>query len=215
MIIGITGGSGSGKSTVSALFREHGWFVIDADEVAHTVMGKGSACLAEVCEAFGKDVLQKDGELDRKKLGAIVFADSKKRKRLNEITLHYIVQAIKEQLCGKTDRGAYKSSKIYLRFRSVGGIYMGNRFEAAAAERQASQQEIINPKKETKTSAPKAKEKKPEAKPKLSKKMEDNQAAVMFYLPEDVKLKLDIYAKENKKAVAEILRELVVEKLYS
>ena len=101
MIIGITGGSGSGKSTVSALFREHGWFVIDADEVAHAVMGKGSACLAEVCEAFGQDVLQKDGELDRKKLGAIVFADSKKRKRLNKITLHYIVQAIKEQLCGK------------------------------------------------------------------------------------------------------------------
>lgn len=49
----------------------------------------------------------------------------------------------------------------------------------------------------------------------VSKKMEDNQAAVMFYLPEDVKLDLAIYAKKHKKAVAEILRELVVEKIYS
>ncbi len=49
----------------------------------------------------------------------------------------------------------------------------------------------------------------------VSKKMEDNQAAVMFYLPEDVKLDLSIYAKKHKKAVAEILRELVVEKIYS
>ena len=53
------------------------------------------------------------------------------------------------------------------------------------------------------------------AKKDVSKKMEDNQAAVMFYLPEDVKLDLAIYAKKHKKAVAEILRELVVEKIYS
>ena len=101
MIIGITGGSGSGKSTVSALFGQHGWFVIDADEVAHTVMEKGSECLSEVCKAFGRDILQEDGSLNRKKLGSLVFGDPEKLEKLNAITFRYIKKAVKELLRGK------------------------------------------------------------------------------------------------------------------
>ena len=97
---------------------------------------------------------------------------------------------------------------------------MASRFGALAdqsKEEQAATKEAMSGEaKEVKKMADKPKGNKKKApKTKVSKKMEDNQAAVMFYLPEDVKLDLAIYAKKHKKAVAEILRELVVEKIYS
>jgi dephospho-CoA kinase len=83
--VGLTGGIASGKSTVSRLFREAGAFIIDADEIAHDVIRKGGPAYAPVVEAFGPDILDETGEIDRKRLGAIVFQDAHQRERLNRL----------------------------------------------------------------------------------------------------------------------------------
>lgn len=83
--VGLTGGIGSGKSTVSRLFREAGAFVIDADEIAHDVIRKEGPAYAPVVEAFGADILDQTGEINRKRLGKIVFQDARRRERLNQL----------------------------------------------------------------------------------------------------------------------------------
>ena len=84
--IGLTGGIASGKSTVAARFRELGVTVVDADALAREVVAKGTDGLAEIVKTFGADVLDADGALDRKKLGAIVFEDDDARRTLERIT---------------------------------------------------------------------------------------------------------------------------------
>jgi dephospho-CoA kinase len=83
--VGLTGGIATGKSTVSAIFRGLGAVVIDADVLAREVVAPGEPALAEIAREFG-DVLLPDGTLDRKKVGALVFADAGRRKRLEAIT---------------------------------------------------------------------------------------------------------------------------------
>jgi len=83
--IGLTGGIACGKSTVSAALRKRGLCVIDADQLAREVVARGSAGLAEIAAAFGPESLDARGELDRKRLGALVFADAGARTRLNAI----------------------------------------------------------------------------------------------------------------------------------
>jgi dephospho-CoA kinase len=90
--IGLTGGIGSGKSTVSALLAERGAVVIDADRIAREVVAPGTPGLAAVAEAFGDGVLAPDGSLDRPALAAIVFADPEARARLDAI-VHPLVRA--------------------------------------------------------------------------------------------------------------------------
>ena len=85
-VFGLTGGIGSGKSTVAARFRARGLPVIDADQLAREVVAPGSPGLSEIVETFGVGVLDHGGELDRKKLAAIVFDDEDARQRLNAIT---------------------------------------------------------------------------------------------------------------------------------
>jgi dephospho-CoA kinase len=86
VLIGLTGGIGTGKSTVSAILRTLGAVVIDADVLAREVVTPGEPVLARIASEFGPGVLRTDGTLDRKALGAIVFADPDKRKRLEAIT---------------------------------------------------------------------------------------------------------------------------------
>jgi dephospho-CoA kinase len=83
--IGLTGGIGSGKSTVSRMLRELGAIVIDSDLLARQVVEPGTEGLAQVVEAFGPDVLTPEGAMDRAKVGAIVFADPQQRARLEAI----------------------------------------------------------------------------------------------------------------------------------
>ena len=85
-IVGLTGGIASGKSTVSNMFRELGVLVIDADEVARDVVKPGTPGLDAIVAAFGDDVLDPAGNLDRARLGSIIFADPSARRTLNEIT---------------------------------------------------------------------------------------------------------------------------------
>jgi dephospho-CoA kinase len=84
--VGLTGGIGSGKSTVSGMFAAHGAVVIDADEVVREIQRPGGEAYDEIVEAFGRDVLADDGTLDRSKLASIVFSDADKRQQLNDIT---------------------------------------------------------------------------------------------------------------------------------
>jgi dephospho-CoA kinase len=83
--VGLTGGIGSGKSEVSKRLAAQGAVIIDADAIARDVVAAGTDGLAEVVEAFGKEVLLPDGELDRPRLGDIVFADPELRGKLNAI----------------------------------------------------------------------------------------------------------------------------------
>ncbi len=84
--VGLTGGIGAGKSEVSSRLAAQGAVVIDADAIAREVVAAGTDGLAEVIGAFGPEVLRADGELDRPRLGDIVFADPELRGKLNAIT---------------------------------------------------------------------------------------------------------------------------------
>lgn len=92
-LIGITGGSGCGKSHLASLLRERGIPVIDCDLVSREIMGKGTPCAKEVVDFFGEEILE-NGEINRRKLGRIVFSDSENLKKLNEITHKYILADI-------------------------------------------------------------------------------------------------------------------------
>jgi dephospho-CoA kinase len=92
MRVGLTGGIGSGKSTVSARLAEHGAVVIDADLLAREVVAAGTPGLAEIVTVFGSDMVGADGELDRAKMGRQVFGDDAARARLEKI-IHPRVRA--------------------------------------------------------------------------------------------------------------------------
>jgi dephospho-CoA kinase len=85
LTIGLTGGIASGKSTVTGMIRELGIPVIDADQVARDVVKVGEEAYAQIVATFGRDILQANGEIDRAKLGAIVFHSEQERKKLNAI----------------------------------------------------------------------------------------------------------------------------------
>jgi dephospho-CoA kinase len=84
-IVGLTGGIGSGKSTVAKLLSELGAVVVDADAIVHELQAPGSPVLAELTEAFGSGILDSSGALDRAALGSIVFDDAEARARLGAI----------------------------------------------------------------------------------------------------------------------------------
>ena len=86
LLVGLTGGIATGKSTVSEMLRRRGCVLIDADVLAREVVEPGEPALQQIVAEFGADVLGPDGRLDRKKLGAIVFADPARRKTLEAIT---------------------------------------------------------------------------------------------------------------------------------
>nr|CAD1821926.1 unnamed protein product [Ananas comosus var. bracteatus] len=93
-LVGLTGGIASGKSTISNLFKSNGVPVVDADIVARDVVKKGSRGWKKVVKAFGNDILLENGDIDRARLGQIVFSDPEKRQLLNRILAPYISSGI-------------------------------------------------------------------------------------------------------------------------
>lgn len=93
-VIGLTGQSGAGKTTVCRVFEENGFAIINADKIARQIMEKGSPCLAELTECFGSVILNEDGSLNRQLLADIVFGDKEKLKQLNAISYPYITSEI-------------------------------------------------------------------------------------------------------------------------
>lgn len=100
---GLTGSIAVGKSFISSVFAELGCHVLDADRTAREVVAPGSPGLLAVTEAFGSEVLQPDGALDRAKLGAIVFGDETLRARLNGI-LHPLIIAAQDDWLRRRER---------------------------------------------------------------------------------------------------------------
>ena len=99
MIIGLTGSIASGKSTIAGILKEMGLPIVDADLVARQVVEVGSPTLAKIAEEFGEEVLLPSGEMDRAKVGAIIFNDEQKRLQLNGI----IHPAIREEMIRQRD----------------------------------------------------------------------------------------------------------------
>jgi dephospho-CoA kinase len=85
VIVGLTGGVASGKTTVSQILKEEGAYVIDADRIARELVRPHAPAWKKLVKAFGTDILREDGSIDRKKLADRVFADLKQRKLLNQI----------------------------------------------------------------------------------------------------------------------------------
>ena len=96
--IGLTGSIAVGKSVVSGILADLGCHVIDADETARNVARPGTEGLRKIVESFGSEVLMPEGELDRSKLGAIVFADKEKRLLLNSIVHPLVIEAQNQRL---------------------------------------------------------------------------------------------------------------------
>ena len=103
-ILGLTGGSGTGKSAACTAFARLGCGVIDADATYRTLCDTCKPMLKEIQNVFG-DVFSTDRKLDRKKLGAIVFADAQKLQQLNAITHPYIRQAARDAFAAYSKRG--------------------------------------------------------------------------------------------------------------
>ncbi|MCY8235090.1 dephospho-CoA kinase [Priestia endophytica] len=97
--VGLTGGIASGKSTVSAILREHNIPVIDADIIAREVVEPGKEAYNQIVKRFGRDILEKDGTLNRSALGEIVFNDEQKRQQLNAI----VHPAVRKEMLSKRD----------------------------------------------------------------------------------------------------------------
>ncbi len=105
LVIGLTGGIGSGKSTVAAMLRNAKVPVVDADELARQVIEKNSPGLHELVKVFGADVLNNDGTLNRKRLALIVFSDDRALSQLESILHPKIALACTKALCELEMRG--------------------------------------------------------------------------------------------------------------
>jgi len=90
--VGLTGSIAVGKSYVVSVFAELGCVTFDADKVAHSVMAPGRPAYDDLAREFGNDILAPDGSIDRQKLGAIVFVDEARRRRLNEIVHPRVIE---------------------------------------------------------------------------------------------------------------------------
>jgi dephospho-CoA kinase len=98
LVVGLTGNIGTGKSTVTHMLSELGAEVIDADKVAHEMMRAGTPVHAKIIEAFGREILASDGEIDRKRMGVLVFADPAALARLEALTHPATITAISHRI---------------------------------------------------------------------------------------------------------------------
>jgi dephospho-CoA kinase len=102
ILIGLTGGISTGKSTVSKIIMEKGYALIDADKIAREVVESNKPAYIKIVEEFGNRILLDDKSIDRKALGKIIFSNKENRERLNSITHPYIFEAIRlkiDELC--------------------------------------------------------------------------------------------------------------------
>lgn len=97
-VIGLTGGTGSGKSVVSKGLAAAGAVIVDADKIAHEIILKGEPAYNEIIEYYGTGILDEEGNIIRKKLGEIVFNDKEKLAFLNQCTHKYITAEVKRQI---------------------------------------------------------------------------------------------------------------------
>jgi dephospho-CoA kinase len=112
LLVGLTGGIATGKSTVTAMLASPSVRVVDADALAREVVEPGTPALAQIVAEFGREVLQAEGRLDRARLGEIVFPDPVKRKRLEAIT-HPAIRARFEKIMADLERAGWDGILIW------------------------------------------------------------------------------------------------------
>jgi len=105
-IIGLTGGIASGKSTISRILAGLGAYIIDADEIAHTVVMPNQPAWHDIVNHFGREILLPDGTINRKVLGEKIFKDKQQRLALEKITHHYIKDQVQKQVAHAKISGA-------------------------------------------------------------------------------------------------------------
>jgi dephospho-CoA kinase len=105
-VLGVTGGTGTGKSTVCKILEEQGGVIIDADKIASAQQRKGCNAFNEIVSYFGEEVLLPDGELNRTLLAGIVFSDNEKLRVLNAIVHKYVSLEMKERVAKAAEQGA-------------------------------------------------------------------------------------------------------------
>lgn len=138
-VFGLTGGIGAGKSTVARMFREAGIPVVDADRIAHDVTAPGRDAYREIVRRFGEEILLADGRIDRRKLGAKVFADPGLRSALEAATHPAIAEGIGSALAALEARrhpAAVVEAALIHEARRRG------RFEAVIAVRCGSERQV-------------------------------------------------------------------------
>jgi len=144
LLVGLTGSIATGKSTVSRMFAHLGARVLDADLLAREVVMPGQPAYLKIVEEFGHQVVQEDGALDRKALGAIVFADPAKRKRLEEIT-HPAIGLRQHRILSALEEEAFEGIVIWdvaLLFES-GGVAKMDRVVVAYADPETELARLI------------------------------------------------------------------------
>ncbi|HVB98773.1 MAG TPA: dephospho-CoA kinase [Candidatus Dormibacteraeota bacterium] len=104
--VGLTGGIGSGKSTVVAMLRQRGLAVSEADDIARDLVRRGQPAYDEILQTFGAQILQENGEIDRKRLAAIVFGSSERLDRLNRIVHPRVRERTERWLAEREKEGA-------------------------------------------------------------------------------------------------------------
>ncbi len=105
-VLGITGGIGSGKSTVSGLLAERGLLVLDADEISRSVTAAGGRAMPEIAATFGKKVVTASGALNRRVMSDIAFGDKKKLDDLSTIIHRHVFEQIEETLSKEKEKGS-------------------------------------------------------------------------------------------------------------
>ena len=114
LIVGVTGGIGSGKSAVTDLFEGFGITVVDADRAARIIVEPGKPALAQIADHFGQQILQADGTLDRAALRQRVFSDEQERRWLEQLTHPLIGQEILDQITSSSSPYTILSSPLLL-----------------------------------------------------------------------------------------------------
>lgn len=143
-VFGLTGGIASGKSTVASILRERGIPVVDADQVARDVVAPGTPGLEAIVERFGEEVIDDNGELDRKRLGDLVFGDEESRLALEAITHPRIATESMRRLMAAMAQGSeivfYEAALLVEtgRFRDFAALVVVSAPEAAQLERLMS-----------------------------------------------------------------------------
>lgn len=107
-VIGLTGGVGTGKSTVAGMFRTLGAAVLDADRIAHALMRPGTAVWRQIRKRFGKGICSPSGRVDRKRLGALVFSDARRLKALTALVHPAVRRQVRERLRRLRRSGRFK-----------------------------------------------------------------------------------------------------------
>jgi dephospho-CoA kinase len=108
LIVGLTGGIASGKSTVAKIFKSLGAEVIDADRIAHQVLKTDTSVHRRIVDAFGDNILDENGEIDRSKLGCVVFNDPELLNTLNEIVHPAVIEGIRSEADKRLSTGKCK-----------------------------------------------------------------------------------------------------------